>query len=235
MTVTLTPAHIEHDWANATLIGFDTETTGTNIETDRIVTASIADPNGKVDDYLINPGIDIPDHAAEIHGVTTEHAKAHGEQPQQALQRIHETLQQHWSNNHVIVGHNIAFDLSILHHEMLRHGLGGLTISGNVIDTLVLDKHVDTYRRGKRTLETLANVYNVSLTNAHTADADALAAVHIAQTILHAKFRHCSAEELHSCQTDWAHQQQTGLQKYFDSKGIDTTVKLGWPVFTTLG
>ena len=52
-----------------------------------------------------------------------------------------------------------------------------------VIDPLVIDKAVDRYRKGKRTLEAAAAFYGVPLDDAHDAGADAIAAGRVAQAI----------------------------------------------------
>ena len=68
-------------WTDGPLLGFDTETTGVDVDNDRIVTAALVrrDATGThVRSWLIDPGVDIPEAAAAIHGVSTEHAREHG-------------------------------------------------------------------------------------------------------------------------------------------------------------
>ena len=65
---------------------FDLETTGLDLDTSRIVTAAVAviDSNGEpteVHEWLVNPGIEIPEAAANVHGITTDMARANGVQP----------------------------------------------------------------------------------------------------------------------------------------------------------
>ena len=58
------------------IVFFDLETTGVNIATDRIVEISILKvfPNGNKESktWLVNPEVEIPKEAAEIHGITNE-------------------------------------------------------------------------------------------------------------------------------------------------------------------
>ena len=78
-------------WTDGPLLGFDTETTGVDVDNDRIVTAALVrrDASGThVRSWLINPGVAIPDAAAAIHGVSTEHARTHGRPPREALEEI---------------------------------------------------------------------------------------------------------------------------------------------------
>ena len=62
-----------------------------------------------------------------------------------------------------IVAYNAAYDLSVLEREAERYGLTPLPGPGPVIDPLVIDKAVDQYRRGKRTLTAAAAHYGVAL------------------------------------------------------------------------
>src|SRR5210317_2256870 len=58
------------------IVFFDLETTGVNIATDRIVEISILKvfPNGNKESktWLVNPEIEIPKEASDIHGITNE-------------------------------------------------------------------------------------------------------------------------------------------------------------------
>jgi DNA polymerase III epsilon subunit-like protein len=69
-------------WHTGRLAAFDIETTGTDPESDRIVTAAIslvgAELPGEHHAWLIDPGIEIPAGAAAVHGITTERARAEG-------------------------------------------------------------------------------------------------------------------------------------------------------------
>ena len=61
------------------LLGFDTETTGVDVYTDRIVSCNLTYdfPNhpeyNRSDNFLINPGVDIPVEASDVHGLTKEY------------------------------------------------------------------------------------------------------------------------------------------------------------------
>ena len=46
-----------------------------------------------------------------------------------------------------------------------------------MLDAVVLDRHVDRYRKGSRTLAALCAQYGVTIENAHDASADAMASV----------------------------------------------------------
>jgi DNA polymerase-3 subunit epsilon len=76
------------------LAAFDTESTGVNTESDRIVTACIAHIDGTgsgapvVREWLVDPGIEIPEGAVKVHGITTERARAEGMSPAPAVAEI---------------------------------------------------------------------------------------------------------------------------------------------------
>ena len=61
------------------IVFFDLETTGLSISNDRIVEISIfkilKNNNTEIKTWLVNPGIDIPNDVAEIHGITNEKVK----------------------------------------------------------------------------------------------------------------------------------------------------------------
>lgn len=80
-------------WHRAPMMAFDLETTGTSPATDRIVTAAVLHihpAEGRVErhEWLLNPGVAIPEEATAVHGVTTEQALAHGCAPAGALLAI---------------------------------------------------------------------------------------------------------------------------------------------------
>ena len=79
-------------WAKRLAV-FDLETTGLDLNTSRIVTACVAviNQNGEtesVSEWLVNPGIEIPEAASRVHGVTTEVAREKGAEPASAVQEI---------------------------------------------------------------------------------------------------------------------------------------------------
>jgi len=90
-------------WHTDWMAAFDLETTGTDPETARIVTATIVHIKGaqtETQSWLVNPGIEIPAEAAAIHGVTTERARAEGIAPATAAALILAELDQAWTGGH---------------------------------------------------------------------------------------------------------------------------------------
>ena len=80
------------EWAKKLAV-FDLETTGLDVKTARIVTACVAviNQNGQtetVSEWLVNPGVEIPEAASRVHGVTTEVAIRDGAEPAGAVGRL---------------------------------------------------------------------------------------------------------------------------------------------------
>ncbi|WP_246159784.1 exonuclease domain-containing protein [Microbacterium rhizomatis] len=226
-------------WAR--VIGvFDLETTGIDVTTDRIVTAHVGllDASGAVilsRDWIADPGIDIPESAAAIHGVTTADARAVGSPAGDVVEQIVDVLRSLLDAGIPVVAYNAAYDFSLLAHEAHRHGVSPLRDPAPVIDPLIIDKTYDRYRRGKRTLAAVAEHYAVGLDDAHHASADAVAAGRLAQALAErfAPLLPPRLEELHTRQIAWARAQAASLTEYFIRIGrLDPDERLdgGWPV-----
>lgn len=167
---------------------FDLETTGVDVESDRVVTAyvGVLDATGRqiaARSWLADPGVPIPEGATAVHGITTGHARADGRPSLEVVAEVTAALRSLLEQNVPVVAYNAAFDFSLLAHEAARHRIVPLTDPFPVIDPLVIDKAYDRYRRGRRTLEVVAAHYAVVLEGAHEASADAIAAGRVAQAL----------------------------------------------------
>jgi DNA polymerase III subunit epsilon len=170
-------------WCDGPLLGFDTETTGVDVASDRIVTAALVHRDAgttRVRTWLLDPGTDIPPGVTAIHGITTEHARAHGSAPAVALEEIAAEIAAAQAAGVPLVAFNASFDVALLEHELARHGLDGLAdrLPGGVqvvLDPLVLDRHVDGSRKGPRKLGDLCELYGVPTGDLHTAEVDVVA------------------------------------------------------------
>lgn len=225
------------EWANVIAV-FDTETTGIAPETTRIVSAhiSVLNPYGEVEDptnWLIDCGIDIPEQATAVHGITTERMRAEGAPAADSIYEILTKLQGFLSAGIGVVAYNAAYDFTILDREAKRYGFDPLELPTPVIDPLIIDKQVDKYRKGKRTLEAAAAHYGVELTDAHDASADAIAAGRVAQAIgkKYAADLAFSATELHDLQVVWAKEQAESYATWRRSQNLPVYPGDGlWPV-----
>jgi len=220
-------------------LAFDLETTGLDVEADRVVTCALIrlDPPAPpvATTLLVNPGIPIPAAATVVHGITDAIA-AEGLEPGCAVQRIADTLRAAAGGGIPIVGMNLSYDLTLLDRECRRHGVAPLDPDSlRIIDAYVLDKHVDQYRRGSRRLEVLAGHYRVALDGAHEAAADALAAARVVWRIVttHQALGVLTLDELHAAQVGWAAQQAESFRDYLTGLGEHeraATVDGVWPI-----
>ncbi|MGQ4351953.1 3'-5' exonuclease [Streptomyces drozdowiczii] len=223
-------------WHLGRMCGFDLETTGPDPLTARIVTACIVQVGGNHPVQAANwltdvDGEEIPDEAAAIHGVTTDRARTEGVDLRQAVDEILGALTQVITSGIPIVAMNARYDLTLLDREAERYGFTPLP-APLVIDPFVIDKHVDKYRRGSRKLTALCEHYRVPIGDAHTADADAIAACRVAwrQGTMHPPLAAMGLEQLHRAQVEWAAEQAASLQKYFRKKDPAAVVEGAWPL-----
>ncbi|MQS14481.1 3'-5' exonuclease [Streptomyces kaniharaensis] len=245
-------------WHLTPLVGFDVESTGVDPESDRIVTAAVlwvgpqrsanAEDNAirwkAIDRYgwVANPGVEIPEGAAKLHNITTEHARAVGRPAARVVQEIGIALAERIAEGTPIVAMNAVYDLTMLDRELQRHGHRPLAVQAGrepvVVDPLVLDRQVDRYRRGKRTLTALCQHYGVKLDDAHEAAADALAAIRVAVAIAerHPAIGGASIADLHTAQTAWAGEQADNLRQYLARQNRDVSGVHGhWPLIPRQG
>lgn len=233
------PLFATPDWVR--VIGvFDLETTGVDVATDRVVTAHVGllDASGaaiRARDWLADPGVPIPEGATAVHGITTEHAQTHGRSSADVIAEVVDALRALLDAGIPVVAYNAPYDFSLLKHEAMRHGIAPIVDPSPVIDPLVVDKAYDRWRRGKRTLQVVAEHYAVRLDGAHDASADAVAAGRVAQALAErfAPWLPDTVHELHTRQIAWARAQAASLTEYFIQIGrIDPDDRLdgSWPI-----
>lgn len=231
-------------WFTGPLLGFDTETTGVDVFSDRIVTAAtvLTGPDGEdATSWLIDPGVEIPAGASAVHGISTEYAREHGREPRAALEEVSAQLLEAMSNGVPVVGFNVAFDLTLLEAELTRHGLPTLGERlgrpiAPVIDPLVLDRGVDRYRRGKRTLAHLCEHYGVVTGDLHDAGEDVRATLGVLRA-MGAQYEDLPAmalEDLHAWQVTKHREWAENFNSWRQSRGMTGPgPSLEWPVQTS--
>lgn len=161
-------------WHQERCIGYDLETTGVNVAADRIVTAAVVHhaPGHRPTtlSWLIDPAVDIPVEASDVHGWTadriaaalqgrearyTNHKGAHIFMTRgDALESIAGQVAGAMARGTAVIAANAAFDLTLLDAELRRHRLkplpdrvkGGLA---GVVDPMVVEKARDPYRKVK--------------------------------------------------------------------------------------
>ncbi|SDJ89655.1 3'-5' exonuclease [Streptomyces indicus] len=230
-------------WYEGPLAAFDTETTGVDVENDRIVSAAIvvqdsAGARVRSTRWLVNPGIPVPAGATEVHGLTDEHLQRNGRWPSPVMEEIARELAELTASGRPLVVMNAPFDLTLLDRELRRHRASSLGryLQNHplcVLDPRVLDKHLDRYRKGRRTLTDLCEHYGVELTGAHDAAADARASLDVIRQIgrrFAARLERLNPAELHSLQAVWHAAQARGLQAWFARTGTHEAVDPAWPL-----
>lgn len=222
------------------LLGFDIESTGVDEFNDRIVTFSLvfsqsADHEPIVLEWLIDPGMEIPEGASDVHGITTEHARENGLQPAPALQEIADRLTVIINLGHPLVAFNCTFDITMLLAEFERYGINfpftPEEAFSRVIDPLVLDKQIDKWRKGSRKLVDMAAHYGYTEFSAHESTADVLATLHIARKLWIKIDDRMTIELLQDMQRASKYEQATSLQAYLRKKENDDTICISteWP------
>ncbi|WP_436773699.1 exonuclease domain-containing protein [Yinghuangia sp. YIM S09857] len=234
------PARGTHEgWHQRQLAAFDLETSGVDVSSDFIVTAAVCDTSGVRRRWLVHPGErEIPEEATAVHGITTAHAREHGRPAVDCLDELADVLAGYLDAGTPVAVYNAVFDLSLLEAELRRHGRKTLAertaVIGPIIDPLLIDKHVDRFRRGKRTLEATSAFYGVTLADAHTADGDAEACLRLAVELgaRYPKVAALDVRTLHNEQRAWAAEQAASFQAYLDrtKPGHGERIAGEWPV-----
>ena len=241
-------APVPSAWPFGPLLGFDTETTGVDPSGDRLVTAALvwrAAPRAdgvrpqSVATWLADPGVEIPEAAAAVHGVTTERARAEGRPVTEVLAEVSEHLVEAMAAGTPVVAFNASYDLTLMEAELARHGLPTMRSRlgrelGPIADPLVLDRAVDRYRHGKRRLGDLCEVYGVHVDEAlHTAEVDVAATLDVLEALAaaHPQLSELSPDELVAYQArahrTWAESFNEWLARKNPSR---TPAQTAWPL-----
>ncbi|MYR58865.1 3'-5' exonuclease [Streptomyces sp. SID625] len=201
-------------WTRRPLIGFDLETTGLDVNEDRIVTGSVVRWGGGqltvARTWMSDlDGAEISADAERIHRISTEQAHAAGDPAADVVAAIATALSEYASMAYPIVVMNAPFDLTVLERECARYGVRSVwDATPVVLDPYVLDRYLDRYRRGKRTLVDLCHRYSVTLQGgAHNSEVDAKAACGVTYAIGDRWYPWVGRQdigELHEMQARWA-------------------------------
>ncbi|MEN8234399.1 MAG: exonuclease domain-containing protein [Actinomycetota bacterium] len=177
-------------WHEGPLAAFDLEATGVDPHTAHIIEVGLirSEADGSstpLVSRLINPGVPIPTEVTQLTGISADDLAESGGDPREVLAETRAAIGSLVDEGVPIVVYNAPYDWPLLTAELARHGLDPLpgVPPAILIDPLVLDRHVDRYRKGKRTLGTVADHYGVRLDDAHRAAGDAAATVDVARAI----------------------------------------------------
>lgn len=212
------------------ILTFDTETTGTDTKNDRIITcyAMVVDIDGKKlseRNWVIDPGIEIPEGAAAVHGMSTDWVREHGAKDvANQIQQIAWYLETGIRLGYPIVGYNSSYDLAILDSECQRHRGYALWRDdpwgkAMFFDPIVYDRANDKYRKGSRKLVDVARHHGIEVdeSKAHAADYDVALTDALAWKFL--KKSSWNVAELQSQQVLWKKSWAEGLTRYFAETG----------------
>lgn len=158
------------------VVVLDTETTGLNVRSDRIVSVGAVRVHGSRIfhsanmDRLVNPGLLIPARSTAIHGITNQMV---GGAP--AFPEIAGEIED-FVRDTVVVGHNIRFDLAMLKRETERAGLPWSPPRSLDTSLLVIALEPNTENLN---LESVAERFGVEIQGRHTALGDCLVTAEI--------------------------------------------------------
>jgi len=177
-------------WHDGPLAVLDLEATGVDSREARIIEVGLfrVDRDGAtvpLVNRLVNPGIPVPAAVTDITGISSDELERSGEDPVEVLAATRRAVRELVDAGIPIVIYHAIYDWTLLGTELARHGLSSLpdVPPAILVDPLVLDRHVDRYRKGRRTLGAVAAHYGVTLDGAHRAAGDAAATVAIARRL----------------------------------------------------
>ena len=184
----------------------------------------------KEHEWLADPGVEIPTEASDVHGITTEQARRDGRPAAEVTRELAAVLQELFDAGVPVIAFNASYDFTVLAAESARYGVPQLS-RFPVLDPYIMNKQVDRYRKGKRTLTALCEEYGVSLDNAHTSAADALATLRMLDAMA-GKFPklRMPAGNLHQLQIEWASAQAADFQSYLRKSKPAAVIEGDWPV-----
>ena len=221
-------------WLGGCVAALDTEATGLDVESARIVTACLGVSWGPGDweprEWQINPGVPIPAEASVVHGIRDADVADWTPAPE-ALASLRVEVDAMADDGVPIVGHNLVYDLTLLDREFRRHLGQGLPDGLLVLDTLVIWRRLER-ETGSRRLSQLAERHGIVFP-AHDATADALASLRLLHilTARHDFLTHIPARDLHDLQAAWyATQQNTAHQARLGRGDHADPPDTSWPL-----
>lgn len=226
-------------WTRGDLLGFDLETTGVDPATALPVSFALVSHGSSTKGRygLVNPQVPIPAETTAIHGITDADVAARGGDLERTTLGLVQEVLRAAQEGVPLVGCNLRYDLGIidrLHRNYTGVGLVELGYAGPVLDVLVLDRHCDRYRRGKRTLSALCAHYGVQAPSLHQAQGDALASIEVLLEIAKAfpEVGNGDLDLLFVSQRAWHREWATEYSTYRVSKGqpgLDEA-EMSWPL-----
>lgn len=239
-------------WVSGPFLGFDTETTGVDPLRERLVTAAVVRRGRRgvdghreqtVTQWLADPGVEIPLGAQHVHGISTAYAREHGRPVEEVLEEVASELAGAMSRGVPVVAFNASYDLTLMERELSRHGLPTLRerLGGPVspvLDPLVLDRAVDRYRKGRRSLDVMCEVYGVEVEGSmHAADVDVIATLDVLEALLAAypQVGMGNLEQVHDFQVRGHREWASSFNRWLARQGRTPDADESWPLAGELG
>jgi DNA polymerase-3 subunit epsilon len=156
------------------LVAFDLETTGLEMERDRVLEFCFVELDASLAELgrwsrLVDPGVAVSKEIEELTGISTAMVK--GQPPFSA----HAPRIQALVKDAVLIAHNHSFDVPFLDMELRRAGQPGLAPDHPCIDTLVIERHVNSHRLS----EVYRRYVGQEFDGGHRSEADVLATVEV--------------------------------------------------------
>lgn len=188
------------------LVTFDVESTGVDTDNDRIITCFLRAREGESvlyeNEWIINPGVEVPKEASDVHGMTTEWVQANGRTDvSTAIEEIVHELSEYGHYGFVICGYNSAYDLAILESEAKRYnpGVESLRVKDGLpnyrfIDPAIFSRVFDKFQKGGHQLITVVkrNGIEVEEERLHAADYDVEVTEKLVKIMLNRAWRELS-------------------------------------------
>ena len=158
-----------------TFICLDVEATGLSVEKDEIVELAVVkftyDEILETYETLVNPGMEIPQESIDVHHISNEMVKG--------KPTIDQVLPEafHLIGKHIIVGHNIGYDLAMLMQAAKKR---------SIPCPIELERSIDTLRLARlyagsptNSLEVLREHFNIPEEGAHRAMNDVIVNIQV--------------------------------------------------------
>jgi DNA polymerase III epsilon subunit family exonuclease len=145
----------------------DTETTGLNPGGIVEIAAQKFRGANVVSEFhaFVNPGCQIEQGAAFIHGITNEIIQEKGRKVDEVIMEF-----LNFCGSSTLIGHNIEFDLKFINHHLNQLNLG--ILKNPYVDTLSLVRRNFSLGTQDNQLTTLASHFGISMEGAHRAMKD---------------------------------------------------------------
>jgi len=229
-------------WHDAPMLGLDLETTGPDPYEAVPVSFALVmffEPGvaERVRTGLVQPGLPIPPEATAVHGITDEAVAERGGDLFRFTEGVLGYLLDATRDGVPLVGMNLRYDLTVmdqLTRRFMKHGLIELGFETPVLDALVLDRHVDRYRKGRRTLGALADHYGLAPRPEHDPVADVFAARWVVGRIAdrNPELRTLDITEVHTIEQAAHYEWATSYNAYRVEHGQEPlgATEYGWPL-----